>query len=71
MRLKNDIEREFSFPVRLRAGAPGSLNVFVNGEQIYSKKHTGRLPAADELIEMIRGRIPGKQASSDNPDSAR
>ncbi|MGH9581971.1 MAG: Rdx family protein [Bryobacteraceae bacterium] len=60
MRLKNDIEREFAVPIRLRAGAPGALDVFVNGEQIYSKKRTGRLPTADELIELIRGRFPGK-----------
>lgn len=59
MRLKKDIEREFAVPVRLRAGMPGALDVFVDGEQIYSKKSTGRLPAADELIKLIRGRVPG------------
>ena len=59
MRLKSDIEREFSVPVRLRAGAPGSLDVFVDGEKIYSKKSTGRLPTANELTEMIRARVVG------------
>ena len=59
MRLKNDIEREFAVSIRLRAGAPGALDVFVNGEQIYSKRRTGRLPTADELIKLIRGRVPG------------
>jgi selT/selW/selH-like putative selenoprotein len=37
-------------------GAPGSLDVFVDGRKIYSKKQTGRLPTADEVIELIRGR---------------
>ena len=56
MSLKNNIERELGIPIRLRAGAPGSLTVLVNGEQIYSKKETGRLPDADEIIRVIRGK---------------
>jgi hypothetical protein len=39
--LKNDIEREFGVPIRLRAGALGSFKVLLNGEQIYSKKQAG------------------------------
>jgi selT/selW/selH-like putative selenoprotein len=54
--LKNEIERELGGPVRLRAGAPGALDVFVDGEQIYSKKKTGRIPTADELIPLIRSK---------------
>ena len=57
MSLKNRIEREFGLPIRLRAGAPGALDVFVNGERIYSKKQTGRLPAADEVIKLILGKL--------------
>ena len=37
MSLKTDIERELGVPIRLRAGGPGALDVYVNGEQIYSK----------------------------------
>jgi predicted Rdx family selenoprotein len=55
--LKNDIEREFGVPTRLRAGAPGVLDVFVDGEQIYSKKQIGRLPTADEVIHLIRSKL--------------
>ncbi len=58
MSLKNDIERELSLPVRLRAGAPGALDVSVNGERIYSKRQTGRMPTSGELIGLIRGKIP-------------
>ena len=57
MSLKNDIEREFGIPIQLRAGAPGALDVYVNGEQVYSKKRTGRLPSCDELVELIRGKL--------------
>ena len=31
MSLKNEIERELGIPIRLRAGAPGSFNVLLNG----------------------------------------
>ena len=57
MSLKNEIERELGLPIRLRAGAPGALDVFVDGEQIYSKKKAGRLPSADELINTIRHKL--------------
>jgi selT/selW/selH-like putative selenoprotein len=56
--LKGDIEREFGVPVRLRVGGPGALDVFVNGEKIYSKKQTGRMPTTDEVIKLIRGKLP-------------
>ena len=64
MRLKTEIERELRVPTRLRVGAPGALDVFVDGEQIYSKRKTGRLPSADELIRVIRSKLPaGSQAA--------
>jgi selT/selW/selH-like putative selenoprotein len=59
VRLKNEMEHELSVPIRVRAGGPGALDVYMDGEQIYSKKRTGRLPAADELIKLIRARAPG------------
>lgn len=50
------MQRELGVPIRLRAGAPGSLTVIVDGEQIFSKKQAGRSPNAAELIQMIRSR---------------
>jgi selT/selW/selH-like putative selenoprotein len=55
--LKNRIERELGLPIRLRAGAPGALDIFVNGEQVFSKRRAGRLPAADEVIQLIRRKL--------------
>jgi selT/selW/selH-like putative selenoprotein len=52
------MERELGVPIRLRAGAPGSFTVLLNGEQIYSKKQTGRSPNSAEIIQMIRARTP-------------
>ena len=59
MRLKSAIERETGVGTRLRAGAPGALDVFVDGEQIWSKKKTGRMPSADELVGPIRRKLAG------------
>jgi predicted Rdx family selenoprotein len=56
--LKNEIERELGIPIRLRAGAPGSLTVLLNGEQIYSKTREGRSPDAGEIIRLIRETTP-------------
>jgi predicted Rdx family selenoprotein len=56
--LKTDIEREFGVPVRLRMGAPGALDILVDGEQIYSKRKTGHLPMGDEITNLIRSKLP-------------
>jgi len=58
--LKDHIERELSVPVRVRAGTPGALDVYVDGEQIYSKKKSGRFPTPDELISLIRSKSARK-----------
>ena len=56
MSLKEGIEAELRIPARIRLGAPGVLDVFVDKQKIYSKKETGRLPTADEIIGLIRDR---------------
>jgi predicted Rdx family selenoprotein len=52
--LKESIEAKLKIPTRIRLGGPGTLDVFVDKQRIYSKKQTGRLPTADEIIELIR-----------------
>ena len=56
MSLKESIGGKLNIPTRIRLGGPGALDVLVDGDKIYSKKQTGRLPAADEIIELIRAR---------------
>jgi Rdx family len=55
--LKEGIERELKIPTRIRLGAPGSLDVFADGQKIYSKKETGRLPSVEEILKLVRTRI--------------
>ena len=54
MSLKRGIERDLDIPIRLRAGAPGSLTVLLDGEQIFSKRQSGRYPEAAEIVRLIR-----------------
>jgi hypothetical protein len=54
--LKESIEGKLNIPTRIRMGGPGALDVFVDRQKIFSKKETGRLPTADEIIELIRQR---------------
>jgi selT/selW/selH-like putative selenoprotein len=56
VRLKDSIEGQLKIPTRIRLGGPGALDVFIDGQKIYSKKQTGRLPTADEIIDLIRDR---------------
>jgi hypothetical protein len=54
--LKQDIERELKLPVRIRMGGPGSLNVFADGQQIFSYQQTRRMPQSAEIISALRRR---------------
>jgi Rdx family len=54
--LKASIESKLKIPTRIRFGQPGGLDVFVDGQKIYSKKQTGRLPTGDEIVDLIRER---------------
>ncbi|MGZ4788004.1 MAG: Rdx family protein [Terriglobales bacterium] len=56
MSLKQDIEQKLGVPVKLRAGMPGSLDVYVNGERIYSKAQTGRMPQNAEILSAVEQR---------------
>ena len=58
MSLKKDIERELGIPTRVRAGAPGSLRILVDGDQIYSKKEEGHSPNRAEIMRLIRDKAP-------------
>jgi selT/selW/selH-like putative selenoprotein len=54
--LKENIEGQLKIPTRIRLGGPGALDVFVDGQKVYSKKQTGRSPTVNEIIELIRSR---------------
>jgi hypothetical protein len=54
--LKEGIESKLKIPARIRLGAPGALDIFVDSEKIFSKKQTGRMPSVDEILELVRAR---------------
>jgi hypothetical protein len=55
--LKQDIERELKIPVRIRMGAPGSLNVFADGQQVYCYQQAKRKPVSGEVISTIKSLV--------------
>jgi hypothetical protein len=57
VRLKESIERDLGIPARIRMGSPGSLDIFADGEKVFSKKQAGRPPSAAEVVELLRGRM--------------
>ena len=60
MSLKKKIESELSVPIRVRAGAPGSFNVLVNGERIYSKKKEEHAVDSAQIMKLIREKAPAQ-----------
>ena len=56
MSLKESIEAKLKVPTVIRLGGPGAFDIFVDKQKVYSKKQTGRLPDADEILALLRGR---------------
>jgi hypothetical protein len=54
--LKHDIEKKFGMSVKLKLGKPGALDVYVDGERIYSKAQAGRMPQTAEILSAIEER---------------
>jgi hypothetical protein len=54
--LKEAIERQLKIPTSIKMGGPGSLEVQADGESIFSKKKTGRLPSVDEVIRALQAK---------------
>ena len=39
---------------KIKWGAPGSLDVFVDGRKVFSAQEAGRMPTADEIVKAAR-----------------
>ncbi len=56
MSLKNDIEKKLGLPVKVKAGMPGAMDIYLNRELIYSKGQTGKMPQNAEIVSAIERR---------------
>lgn len=54
MRLKQVIDRELSTDVKIKLGAPGALDVIAGGQTVFSRKQTGTMPDADNIVNRLR-----------------
>jgi predicted Rdx family selenoprotein len=57
--LKQAIEQQLKIPTSVKMGGPGSLDVLVDGQRIFSKKEEGRMPQTGEIIRLIQARAGG------------
>ena len=58
MSLKLDIEKKLGIPVKLKAGMPGSMDVYLDGQRIFSKAQTGRMAQFADIAPAIESRKP-------------
>ena len=56
MSLKEAIERQLKIPTSIRMGSPGSLDIRLDGEEIFSKKQSGRMPDQAEIIRLLQAK---------------
>jgi len=54
--LKQDIEKKLGVPVNLKAGMPGAMDVYLDGQRIFSKAQTGRMAHYSDLAPAIESR---------------
>jgi hypothetical protein len=56
--LKSEIESKLAIPVKVKAGMPGSLDVYLDRERIYSKPPGGKMPQNADILAAITERKP-------------
>jgi hypothetical protein len=54
--LKSEIESKLAIPVKVKAGMPGSLDVYLDRERIYSKSASGKMPQNADILAAIEQR---------------
>jgi selT/selW/selH-like putative selenoprotein len=54
--LKETIERQLKIPTKIKMGSLGAFEVFFNGDRIFSKKETGRMPQQEEIMRLLQAR---------------
>jgi hypothetical protein len=56
VRLQQAIAERTGTTPRLRFGGPGSLDIIIDGETVFSKKQTGRVPSVAEGLAIVEAR---------------
>jgi len=54
--LKESIEGQLKIPTTIKWGGLGSLDVWLDGARIFSKKQEGRSPKSEEIIRLIQAK---------------
>jgi Rdx family protein len=56
-------------PTSIKMGSPGSFDVSLNGERIFSKKQIGRMPQQGEIILLLQAKAGIQDHPEDNLQS--
>jgi hypothetical protein len=51
--LKQEIDRRLGVDSKIRIGAPGALDVLLDGEILFSAKVSKRMPTSGEILALI------------------
>jgi hypothetical protein len=54
--LRNEITKKTGITPKLKIGKPGSLDIIVDGQVLYSKEKTGRMPTVDEAVALLNAK---------------
>ncbi len=54
--LADRIDAELGIKATLEVGAKGAFEVIVDGQPLYSKAETRRIPSADTVLDLLRAR---------------
>jgi Rdx family protein len=52
-RLKKDLDKQLGTNTKIKMGAPGALDVIVDGRKIFSYKEQGRIPTAADIVRAV------------------
>jgi hypothetical protein len=58
VRLQRAIAERTGNTPQLRFGGPGSLDIIIDGETVFSKKQAGRIPSVAEGLAIVETRLP-------------
>jgi len=54
--LKHEIESRLGLPVKLKAGMPGAMDIYLDRELFYSKGRVGKMPQNADIVSAIMQR---------------
>ncbi len=52
--MRKELRETIGVDPKIKWGAPGALDVFVDGRKVFSAKQAGHLPSAEEIVRAVK-----------------